>query len=148
MATYRTQVPTSWSAERAFGYMADFANAATWDPGVSSAAKLTEGPVRRGTVFRLVVPVAGRGVRFDYRVVHFDPPRSVTFVAETPLLRSNDSVVVTPEGAGSVVRYDAVLEGRGPLRLAEPLLARAFARIGDRAAKGLRETLPDSIGGG
>jgi hypothetical protein len=36
----------------------------------------------------------------------------------------------------------ARLHGRGAARLLDPLLALAFRRIGDRAAAGLRATLP------
>jgi hypothetical protein len=35
----------------------------------------------------------------------------------------------------------AVLDGRGVLRLAAPLIAWAFARMADRAAAGLRRAL-------
>lgn len=146
MATYRTTIPTLMPPGEAFAFMADFSNAAKWDPGVSDAQKLTEGAVRTGTVFRLMIPLAGRLVRFDYEVVHFEPPSSVTFRAETSLLRSTDSIAVSGEGTGSVVRYDAVLEGKGVLRLADALLGRAFQRIGDRAAAGLRETLAPPAG--
>lgn len=142
MATYRTKIPTSLRAEEAFAFMADFSNAAKWDPGVARAEKLTDGPVGLGTVFRLMIPIGGRTSRFDYEVVRFDPPRAVTFRAETPLLRSTDSITVVDDHAGSAVRYDAVLEGKGALRLADALLARTFRRIGDRAAEGLRATLP------
>jgi hypothetical protein len=40
-----------------------------------------------------------------------------------------------------VVTYDARLGMHGVLRFADPLLALAFARIGDRAAAGLRRAL-------
>ena len=41
-------------------------------------------------------------------------------------------------GPGSLVRYVAVLEGRGLLRLASPFLARVFSSMAERAAAGLR----------
>ena len=50
-------------------------------------------------------------------------------------------VAVRPDGAGSVVTYDAELTLRGPLALADPLLGIAFERLGDRAADGLVEFL-------
>jgi hypothetical protein len=55
---------------------------------------------------------------------------------------SLDTITVEPApDGGSRVTYDAVLELRGPLRLADPLLARGFAQVGDRAAAGLRRHL-------
>jgi len=60
-------------------------------------------------------------------------------------LRSVDEVRVDPASdppsEGAVVTYDARLEPRGMLRLADPLLGLAFRRIGDRAAAGLRRVL-------
>ena len=42
---------------------------------------------------------------------------------------------------GSIVTYDTVLKLKGPLGLADPLLARSFKKIGDRAAAGLETAL-------
>jgi hypothetical protein len=44
-------------------------------------------------------------------------------------------------GRGTRVTYDADLSLKGPLRLADPLLALAFRRVGDRARDGLRARL-------
>jgi len=46
-----------------------------------------------------------------------------------------------PTDVGSVVTYDADLRVRGLFRLADPLLALAFRRIGDRARDGLVRAL-------
>ena len=46
-----------------------------------------------------------------------------------------------PSWASADGGYVAVLEGRGVLRLAAPLLARFFSTMADRAAAGLRATL-------
>jgi carbon monoxide dehydrogenase subunit G len=54
---------------------------------------------------------------------------------------STDTITVEWSGPGSRVRYAAVLEGRGVLRLVSPLIGRAFARMADRASAGLRRTL-------
>jgi carbon monoxide dehydrogenase subunit G len=52
-----------------------------------------------------------------------------------------DEIRVEPAGAGAVVTYDARLDMRGALRVANPLLKLAVGRIGDRAAAGLRRAL-------
>ncbi|MBV8221122.1 MAG: hypothetical protein JO325_21875, partial [Solirubrobacterales bacterium] len=44
-------------------------------------------------------------------------------------------------GTGTRVTYAADLRLKGLLRLADPLLALAFRRVGDRALAGLREVL-------
>lgn len=40
MPRYLQTITTGWSAERAFAYMADFSNAAEWDPGVVSGKRI------------------------------------------------------------------------------------------------------------
>ena len=87
--------------------------------------------------------IAGRVVPFDYRVLELDRPRRVVLQATHGHMVSTDTITVEQNGSGSgsVVRYDAVLEGRGLLRLASPLLARFFATMADKGAAGLRATL-------
>ncbi len=63
MARYRGTVLSTRSAEDTFDYMADFANAAVWDPGTASAERLDPGTVGLGSTFRLGVRVGIRGRR-------------------------------------------------------------------------------------
>lgn len=141
MAVYEAQIETPRPPEEVFAYLATFSNAAEWDPGVADAEMVSSGPVGHGSVFRLTIPLAGRPRRFDYEIVEFDPPRKVVLRAETPLLRSVDTILVEPGERGARVRYTAQLTPRGVLGIADPLLARQFQKIGDRAIAGLRERL-------
>ena len=74
MARYRGTVISTRSAEETFDYMADFANAAEWDPGTAEAERLDDGPVGLGSTFRLGVRVGTRVVPLDYRIVTYDRP--------------------------------------------------------------------------
>jgi hypothetical protein len=141
VATYSTEIEASKGQDEVFEYMATFANASEWDPGVAEAESLTPGPARVGSVYRLGVRLAGRVVPFDYRVLELDRPRRVVLRATHGHMVSTDTITVEQAGSGSVVRYVAVLQGRGMLRLASPLLARFFATTADRGAAGLRATL-------
>jgi carbon monoxide dehydrogenase subunit G len=126
-----------------FEYLATFSNAREWDPGVADGEPLTPGPVAVGSVFRLGVRLAGRVVPFEYRVLELERPRRVVLQATHGHMTSTDTITVdgAGSGSGSRVRYVAVLEERGLLRLASPLLARFFSTMADRAAAGLRAAL-------
>ena len=50
-------------------------------------------------------------------------------------------ITVAPAGQGSVVSYDALLELKSLAKLAGPFMGRAFRKIGDDAAAGLRRVL-------
>jgi carbon monoxide dehydrogenase subunit G len=141
MTTYRTEIDSPRERDEVFEYLATFSNASEWDPGVTEAEPLTPGPPELGSVYRLRVRVAGRTVPFDYRVVAIDRPTRVVLQAQASGMVSTDTITVEPAGAGSQVRYVAVLEGRGVLRLAAPVIARSFRKMADRGADGLRRAL-------
>lgn len=133
-------VPSSWGADEAFAYMADFANAAEWDPGVRAARRLDRGPVAVGSAFELDVAMGRRTSTMRYEVARL-AERSVTFRSALGALRSEDTVTVEEVPGGCSVVYDAGLALTGPARLANPLLAIAFRRIVARAAASLLEVL-------
>ena len=141
MATYSTEIEAAKGQDEVFEYMATFANAREWDPGVVDGESMTPGPAQVGSVYRLGVRIAGRVVPFDYRVLELDRPRRVVLQATHGHIVSTDTITVEQAGPGSLVRYVAVLEGRGLLRLASPLLGRFFATMADKGAAGLRATL-------
>jgi carbon monoxide dehydrogenase subunit G len=142
VARYRTTIQSNRSPEEAFEYLADFANAREWDPGVIAGENLTGQPVGPGSRFRLVSRFLGRRVQLEYRIIAFEAPHRVVFQADQSAVCSTDEIRVVPVGDGTSVTYDADLRLKGPLgRLMEPLLGLAFRRIGDRAAVGLGNAL-------
>jgi carbon monoxide dehydrogenase subunit G len=141
VATYSTDIQAAKGQDEVFEYMATFSNAREWDPGVVDGETLTAGPAEVGSVYRLGVRLAGRVVRFDYKVLELDRPRRVVVQATHGHLVSTDTITVEAAGPGSRVRYEAVLEARGLLRLAAPLIARSFSAMADRGAAGLRAAL-------
>lgn len=145
MARYRTTIDTPVAPEAAFEALADFTSAAEWDPGVRSARRVDKGQVDVGSAFDVDVDIAGQAVTFRYEVVELDRPERVVLLAVKGPFRSRDVVTVEPGGRGSLLTYDAELELRGPLRLADPLLALGFDRIGDKAASGLAEHLDGTV---
>jgi hypothetical protein len=147
VATYEDTIQSSWTADETFGYLAEFSNAEQWDPGVLEGSQLDPGPVGAGTRFRIVVPFGGRRLALIYHVTSYSPSdRQVVLDARSRLLRAVDTITVTPPAAGSsaegsAVRYRAEVTLRGPFGLADPLLARGFRAVGDRAARGLAGAL-------
>ena len=152
MARYRASVDTDWPPEVAFRYLSDFTTSADWDPGVIEAVRLStaavgEGAVGEGTEFHLVARFLGRETPLTYRIVEYDPPHAVTFLGENSTVLSRDRITFEPVGARTRVSYDAALQLKGMLRPADPLLALAFNRVGNRALASLREVLAGSSPG-
>lgn len=142
MANYRTTVQSRRSPDETFEYLADFANAREWDPGVVEGERVDDGPLGVGSRFQLVARFLGRSVPLEYRIVAFERPRRVVFEADERIVHSIDEIRLTANDGGTVVTYEADLRLKGPLgRALDPVLARVFARVGDRATTGLREVL-------
>ncbi len=141
MARYKASVDTARSPAQVFAYLSDFTTATEWDPGTVQSERLGEGPIREGTEFRLVAVFLGRKTTLTYRIVEYQPPHAVTFRGENSTVISLDRITFEPSDAGTRIVYDAQLTLKGPLKLADPLLALAFNRVGDHALAGLRNTI-------
>ena len=151
MARYRASIETRWTPEEAFAYLSDFSTSEEWDPGVVEAERVGVeavgggavggGPVGEGTEFRLVAEFLGHKTPLTYRVVEYELSTAVTFVGENATVVSHDRITFETTATGTRVTYDAELSLKGLLRLADPLLALAFTRVGDRALAGLGEVL-------
>lgn len=146
MAHYCTTVPSPAPAAAAFAYLADFANIAEWDPGVSSGELLSGTAATSGAVYRVKTSFLGRGMTLDYRILDCVPPTGgepgrVELLAETSDFRSYDVITVTPTDTGCDVTYDADLALRGVRKPFDPVLRLAFTVIGDRARKGLETAM-------
>ena len=144
MAHYRGTIDIQQPREEVFAYLSDFSTTREWDPGVVEAERLNGQAVGEGTEFRLVAEFLGRKNELTYRIVEYDPPHAVTFLGENATVVSRDRITFDSTAAGTRVTYDADLALKGGLRIADPLLALAFNRVGDRALAGLKRTLAPS----
>lgn len=143
MPRYRVVIPSRWEPDRAFAYMADFSNAAEWDPSVVHASTVMADSLHHGTAFDLVVSTGGRQMPLRYEVIDRGE-RRITFRAQTRTLESVDTITVSSDPGGSRVEYDARLTLRGIGRVFNPLLGPAFHRIGERARHSLAGVLARS----
>jgi Polyketide cyclase / dehydrase and lipid transport len=141
MARFVTTIESTLAPADAFAYMADFTNAARWDPSVSRAERVGDGPIGAGSEFDLVARFGGKDVPLRYRAVEHVPPSRVVLETHRPGFTSRDTITIAQAAGGSTVHYDAVLEFSGFRRLLDPLLNLLFARVGARAGAGLRTEL-------
>lgn len=147
MARVQKTIEVPRPAKEVFDYLADFSNAARWDPGVVSGEKVTEGPIGEGSEFRLVAAFGPRRIPLTYRITGYAPHTRVVLDADTRDFRSHDVINVEEIPDGARITYDAELELRGWRAWADPLLQVAFYWIAGNAIHGLRQTLdPDEDG--
>jgi hypothetical protein len=126
---------TPLSLDETFAFVADFANARLWDPGVATSEREgPPGPVRLGTRYRLGVRMRGRIAPMVYEITTWDPPqRDIRFGPR-------------PDGTGTRVEYVADIRLTGWLRLLEPFAGGAFRKIAADAVGGMQQALDARAG--
>jgi len=141
MAMLREQIETSLPLDQAFAFVADFSNAAQWDPGVASSERSNEGPVGIGARYRLGVRQRGRTVPMEYEIIVFEPSRRVVLKGTGSGVAAVDDIRFEAAGTGTRIDYIADIRLRGLMRLAAPFAGSAFARIARDARDGMQRTL-------
>lgn len=141
MTRLHERIETTLPIEAVFDYVADFANAQEWDPGVASARRIDDGPVAVGARYDLGVRMAGRVAPMEYRITELDRPRRVVLVGAGSNVDAVDDICFERSGGGTVINYTADIRLGGLLRIAQPFLGGSFAKIARDAAGGMERTL-------
>jgi hypothetical protein len=130
------------SPEQAFDAVAGFSSSAVWDPGVASARRVDEGPLRVGSRFelhyRLLGPIT---VPLVYEIVHLQRPERVVLLTRGVAHEGEDDVRFALGPSGSEVTWRARFGFRGPGRALEPVLRRGFPGVAAGAGDGLERYL-------
>ncbi len=141
MTTIREQIETTLPLEDAFAFVADFANAERWDPGVASSVRSDPGPVGVGARYRLGIRMSGRVVPMDYVVTTFEPTSLVVLQGTGSGVEAIDEIRFATHEGGTRIDYTADIRLVGRMRLFAPFAGGALARIGRAARDGMQETL-------
>lgn len=141
MAVLRERIETSLPIADAFTFVADFANAALWDPGVAFAERLDASALGVGARYRLGVRMGGRVAPMDYVVTVFEPLRRVVLAGSGSGVEAEDEIVFEATTAGTQIDYTADIRLRGVMRLAAPFARGALARIARDARHGMQRAL-------
>jgi carbon monoxide dehydrogenase subunit G len=143
VTTLHERIETSLPIEAAFAYVADFANAQAWDPGVETSERIDAGPVDVGARYRLGVHIGGHVSPMEYTISEFEPPRRVVLVGSGSGISAVDEIRFEPAGTGTRIDYSADIRLGGLLRLAQPFLRGSLAKVARKAGEGMRLTLAD-----
>ena len=147
MPILREHLETQLPIERAFDFVADFANASIWDPGVASSEAAGDASPHVGSRYRLGVRMAGRVRPMGYRITSFERPNRVVLTGEGSGVDAVDDIRFerTADG-GTAIDYTADIRLRGLLRLGQPFAGGSFAAIARNARDGMQRTL-DALAG-
>lgn len=146
MASYSATVPSSRPPDEVFAFLADFRSVAEWDPSISESVHVNgDDPIKVGAMFRVTTETKLKDVVLEYTTVELDRPNKIVLRGENASMVSLDTITIRDDGRGGAeVSYDADIDLKGARKLADPLLALAFRRLGDKARDGLTDKLKAS----
>ena len=141
MAVLREQINTALPLDQAFAFVADFANAEKWDPGVATSDRVNPGLVGLGARYRLGVRMGGRVSPMDYEITTFGPSSRVVLTGTGSGVEAVDDIRFEATETGTRIDYVAEIRLRGLMRLAGPFAGGAFAKIARNARDGMQRAL-------
>jgi carbon monoxide dehydrogenase subunit G len=136
-------IETPLPVDEAFAFVADFANAQHWDPGVATSERADAGPVGLGARYRLGVRMRGRVAPMEYRITTWEPTSRVVLTGEGSNVSAVDEIRFEPAGSGTRIDYTADIRLGGWMRLAQPFAGGAFKKIAKDALGGMQRALDE-----
>ena len=112
-------------------YLKDFANAEDWDPGTESCVRTDTGPLGVGATWHNTSKIAGITTELDYTLQTLTRD-TIVLVGRNDTATSTDTITVVPnpDGPGSRITYEAVIELSGAAKVADPIMKIVFEKIG------------------
>jgi hypothetical protein len=94
MATFDATIPSGWTQEQTFDYLADFRSVQEWDPSMTSARLVSGSAGEVGARDELVLSTLGRETTLVHEAVTVERPHRFVVRCETDSLVSVDTDTV------------------------------------------------------
>jgi carbon monoxide dehydrogenase subunit G len=141
MTVLHEQINTTLPLDQAFAFVADFANAERWDPGVATSARLNPGPVEIGARYQLGVRMRSKVTPMVYEITAYEPSQRVVLTGAGSGVAAVDDIRFEATPTGTRIDYIADIRLTGLMRLAAPFAGTAFERIARDARDGMQRAL-------
>ena len=143
MPRHNERIETALPLDEAFSFIADFANAKDWDPGVATSVPLDPGPVAVGSRYQLGIR-RGDGVAImEYVVTAYEPLRRVVLAGEGAGVSAVDDIQFEATPGGTRIDYMADIRLRGVRQLATPFAGGMIAKIVRQGRDGMQRALDE-----
>jgi len=120
-----------------FDFVADERNEPRYNPRMTSVAKATDGPIGKGTIWRVTVMSGNRPVAMELEVTEYARPWRLGTTARMSAADIEGLLTFSQDGADTRMTWAWDLRPKGLLRLAGPL----FRVIGRRQERAIWESL-------
>ena len=124
MATIAGEILIERPVGVVFDFVADERNEPKYNPRMSRAEKITDGPIGPGSRFLATVTSGGRPTDMQIEFTGYERPKRL--VSHTSMLSADFRGMLTfePDPAGTRVRWSWEVQPKGPVRLLTPLVTR------------------------
>jgi carbon monoxide dehydrogenase subunit G len=143
MTRLHETIDTTLPLDETFAFVADFANAMHWDPGVATSERVGTGPAGLGARYRLGVRMLGKVAPMEYRVTTWEPARRVVLTGEGSNVAAVDEIRFEATPTGTHVDYAADIRLTGWMRIVEPFAGGSLRKIGKDALGGMQRALDE-----
>lgn len=133
--------------EEVFNYVSNLTHSAEWQSGLTEIRQLTEQPLGVGTQFAFVRTFMGKKMEANNEITEFTPYSTVAFKTITGPIPAEPSYHFEPAGKGTKLTSKIIMQPRGFVSLAEPLISASLARDVEANLKVLKEMLESSARG-
>ena len=121
MATIEGEIVIGRPVADVFDYVADQSNEPQYNPQMVRAVKITAGPVRKGTRFRLAVAARGRTAEMLIEWTGYERPVRLASVTTMEQADSSFQLTFEPDPAGTRMHWSGQVRPKGAYRLLGPL---------------------------
>jgi uncharacterized protein YndB with AHSA1/START domain len=133
VATFENTVMITRPIEEVFAFLSDFENVPNWNYAIVETRKMSEGPVRVGTIYHQVRSVPSRSEE-HFEVIAYNPPHQLEIQGQLGPFPTRLSYALDAIAEGTRVTNSVELELRGPGRLLGRV---AVPRVRDAVAANL-----------
>jgi hypothetical protein len=131
-------------ADVVFDFVADQRNEPAYNPHMVRSAKVTPGPIGKGTQFRSAVRSRGRLAEMAIEYTGFQRPSRLASTTTMARAEFSGTLTFEPAGAGTRLQWSWDAQFTWPLRLLAPILARVGRRQEQATWAGLKRYLESS----
>ncbi len=148
MAEIEGEILIGRPVEEVFDFVADQRNEPHYNPRMVRAAKVTDGPVGKGTVFRSATKSIGRTAEMRIELTGFDRPARL---ASHAIMRQADmagTLTFEPAPSGTRMRWSWRVRPKGAVRLLAPLITWMGRRQEQAIWTSMKRYLENTVGPG
>jgi len=109
--------------EAVFDFVADQRNEPLYNPRMVRVAKVSDGPVGKGTVFRSAARSMGRTAEMRIEMIGYDKPGLLVSASTMPEADITGRLTFEPAPAGTRMRWSWQVRPKGAFWLLTPLIA-------------------------